>query len=192
MKHKLTAVAIVLVCSLTLAVLVGGSQPSNQLNIFVPMGGIEQAEVQQVSGEQVVINIGDSPQGGNPGEPMLPYKQVCILVPPDADLEKVSSGLASENWEELPGEYEIAPAPPAAHTAGDGPVISWGGKDESVIVNGETAVYTAMMHIFRAGRWRLYRLVNSGSGSSWSCVYGLLSIILCKRRFEHLNQYSRF
>jgi hypothetical protein len=136
MKRKLLAPVGVTVCLLTLAFLAGGAQPSNRLSISVPVSDISQTEVRQVSDNQTIINIGQFPQGGKPGEPMLPFKQVCLLVPPDADLEMVSASLTSESWEELPGQYEIAAVKPAATWDGEKFIISWG-KDPSVIVNGQ-------------------------------------------------------
>jgi hypothetical protein len=132
---------VVAICLLTLAVLVGGNQPANRVSIFAPAPEIEQAKILKVD-NQAVVNVGEFPQGGKPGEPMLPYKQVCLLVPPDADLGTVSAGLASESWEELPGEHEIAAVKPAVTWDGEKFIISWGDKDESLIVNGkDSSIY---------------------------------------------------
>jgi hypothetical protein len=157
----------VAICTLTLAILVGGNQPTNRVSIFAPAPEIEQAKVQQID-NQAVINIGEYPQGGKPGEPMLPYKQICLLVPPDADLGTVSTGLASESWEELPGEYEIAAVKPAATWDGDKFIVSWG-KDSSEIVEGrDSAIYgrdayfpgrpVEVVSVSRFRQWKLVEL----------------------------------
>lgn len=104
----------------------------------VSISQLKPARVQTRPDKQVTINLDEFPQGGNPGDPMLPYKSISLLVPPDADLETVEAQLTSGNWEDLAGEYEIAPAPPAASDS----VIDFCGKDPAVIINGkDTTIY---------------------------------------------------
>jgi len=123
------------------------------------------AKVQTLPDDRVVINLGESPQGGSPGDPQLPYKLIRVLVPPDADLETVQAQLISGDWEQLPGEYEIAPAPPAAASA---PVIDFCGKDPAVIVDGkDTAIYgknayfpAEPVEVVSVGLFRQWKLVE--------------------------------
>jgi len=170
---------MVVVTSLLAAILVSSISQAgayNQVSISVPVSGMPPAKVQQVAGNQAVINIGDSPQGGSPGDPMLPFKSVCLLVPPDADLEAVSAGLVSPSWEDLAGEYDIAPANPAAAWDGEKFIISWGDKDESVIVGGrDSTIYnknayfpSEPVQIVSVGSFRQWKLVEL---RVWLAVY---------------------
>jgi hypothetical protein len=164
-KFKLFTLSMALLL-LTVLLFSASSQAAKNsaISISTPITGIGPAKIKQVAGNQVIINIEESPQGGNPGDPMLPYKRLSLLVPPDTDLKKVSANLVSGKWEELPGEYEIASAPPAA-TSG---VISWGGKDPSIIVNGrDTTIYgkdayfpAKAVQIESVGMFRQWKLVE--------------------------------
>ncbi|MBN1392210.1 MAG: hypothetical protein JW947_05335, partial [Sedimentisphaerales bacterium] len=136
MKRILLTMTVGIVCLLTLVFSVGGAQSTNRVSIFAPAPDVKQADIQQID-NQDVVNVGEFPQGGKPGEPMLPYKQVCLLVPPDADLATASAGLASESWEELAGEHEITAVKPAATWNGEKFIVSWGDKDESLIIDGK-------------------------------------------------------
>jgi hypothetical protein len=169
-NNKLFATTAVILTFLTLAALVGGANAgtSNKVSISVPVSDIGKAKIQQVTGNQAVISIGTFPQGGNPGDPMLPYKSITLLVPPDADLGKVTAGLVSESWEELPGEYDIAPVKPAAASNGESVTISWGNKDKSLIVNGrDISIYdndayfpSVPVQIVSVGKFRQFKIVE--------------------------------
>ncbi len=137
-------------------------------NMEVATPDLGPAQLKTLPSGGAVVQLGKLPQGGEPGDPMLPYSLVRLLVPPDADLTKVKAELSSGTWEELPGEYEIAPAPPAAHTAEDGPVISWGNKDKSIIINGrDSTIYgrnayfpTEAVQLVSVGQFRQWKLVE--------------------------------
>lgn len=169
-KRKLLATTAAVLCLLTMASLVVGASPeqSNQVSISVAISDMAPAKIQKVNDNQAVINIGEFPQGGNPGEPMLPYKRVCLLVPPDANLGTVIAGLVSENWEDLSGEYEIAAVKPAATWNGTQFVISWGVKDPSRIINGrDSDVYgsdayfpSVPVQVMSVGKFRQWKLVE--------------------------------
>ncbi len=162
--------AIIVLLLAVFLVLCGSSRAGtgNTVSISVPITEIKPAKIQQVAGNQAVINIGEFPQGGNPGDPLLPYKSITLVVPPNADLEKLSAGLASESWEELPGEYEIAPVKPAAASNGERVVVSWGDKDKSRIINGrDNAIYgsdayfpSAPVQIVSVGKFRQFKIVE--------------------------------
>ena len=91
-------------------------------------------------------------------------------------MEKLSAGLASESWEELPGEYEIAPVKPAAASNGERVVVSWGDKDPSRIVNGrDNAIYgsdayfpSVPVQIVSVGKFRQFKIVEL---RVWLAVY---------------------
>ena len=168
---KLLMRAVIIVSLLAVfLVLCGSSQAKtdNAVGISASVSGMKPAVIQKVWDNQAIINVGDFPQGGSPGDPLLPYKSMTLLVPPNADLEKLSAGLASESWEELPGEYEIAPVKPAAASNDKGTVISWGNKDKSLIVDGkDTSIYgsdayfpSAPLQIVSVGKFRQFKLVE--------------------------------
>jgi hypothetical protein len=174
----LTKMAVILSLLTVFLVLCGSSQAGtdNTVSISVPVSEIKPAKIQQVTGNQAVINTGEFPQGGSPGDPMLPYKSLTLLVPPDADLEMVTASLASQSWEDLPGEYDIAPVKPAATSDGQRLTISWGNKDKSLIVNGrDISIYnndayfpSVPVQIVSVGKFRQFKLVEL---RVWMAVY---------------------
>ena len=84
-----------------------------------------------------------SPYGARPGEPLLTYSVVRILLPPDADMDSLQVGLTDAVWQDLPAQYEIPPAPPAATWDSGKYVFDWAQKDRSLIVQGrDTSVYS--------------------------------------------------
>jgi hypothetical protein len=99
---------------------------------------------------------------------MLPYYLARVLLPADADLATVQAWLEVADWQELPGEYEIAPASPAV-TWDDGKYIfDWGGKDLSLIVGGrDISIYgkdayfpKEPVEIISVGKFRQWKLVE--------------------------------
>ena len=58
------------------------------------------------------------PAGGYPGRPRLPVQTVRVLLPPDADLHRVSIALRNPTVRRLPGTWDIPAAPPYAASAG--------------------------------------------------------------------------
>jgi hypothetical protein len=86
--------------------------------------------------------LNDIVRGGRPGEPSLRYSLVRVLLPADADLSSVCTLLKAPRWEEVPGQDEIAPAPPAASWQGGKSILDWAGKAPSLIVEGrDTSIY---------------------------------------------------
>jgi hypothetical protein len=166
----LAGTAIIALFSAILPVLCGSSQAKtdNAVGISVAVTGMKPAIIQQVTGNEAVINVGEFPQGGSPGDPLLPYKSVTLVVPPNANLEKLSAGLISEKWEELPGQYDIAPVKPAAASRDNKTIVSWGNKDKSRIVNGKDisiygkdAYFPAVpVQIVSVGKFRQFKLVE--------------------------------
>jgi hypothetical protein len=78
-----------------------------------------------------------------PGEPLLSYSVVSVLLPAGADLNSLQAHLANADWRDLPGQYEIPPAPPAATWDMGRYIFDWAGKDPSLIVSGrDTSVYS--------------------------------------------------
>jgi hypothetical protein len=150
--------------------------PKTAVDISAAVSDLKPAKIKTVTGNLAEVNVGEFPQGGSPGDPMLPYKSISLLVPPDTDLKKVKVKLAAGKWEELPGEYEIAPAPPAA-TWNEGKfIIGWGGKDPSHIVNGrDSTIYgknayfpSEPVQIESVGNFRQWKIVEV---KVWLAVY---------------------
>ena len=140
--------------------------PTGAANMQVTVPDLGPAQLKSLpSGE--VVQLGKLLQGGEPGDPMLPYALVRVLVPPDADLATVKAELASGVWEDLPGKHNIAPAPPAAHTDADNPAISWGTKDKSVIVNGRDSTIYGTDAYFPANATQV---VSVGQFRQWKLV----------------------
>ncbi len=50
---------------------------------------------------------------GQTGAPALPVLCIKVLLPPDADLRTVTAAIEDAATEEVPGEFDIAPMPPA-------------------------------------------------------------------------------
>ncbi len=83
-----------------------------------------------------------SAYGARPGEPLLAYSVVRVLLPAGANLNSLQAGLKNAVWHDLPGQYEIPPAPPAATWDAGKYVFDWAQKDPSLIVAGrDTSVY---------------------------------------------------
>ena len=81
-------------------------------------------------------------RSASPGEPLLPYTSLRVLLPAGADLNTVRTSLKAAHWQDLPGKYEIPPASPAATWHAGEYVFDWAGKDHSLIVAGrDTSVY---------------------------------------------------
>jgi hypothetical protein len=176
-KIKLFVTSMVLLLLAVLLVSASSQAASNNaFSISSPISGMGPAKIQRVAGNRAIINIDQFPQGGSPGDPMLPYKTLSLLVPPDTDLKKVKAKLAFGKWEELPGEYEIAPAPAAATSNEGKSTISWGGKDPSRIVNGrDTTIYgknayfpAETVQIESVGMFRQWKIVEV---RVWLAVY---------------------
>jgi hypothetical protein len=131
-----------------------------------------------------VIELAGLNQGGRPGDPMLPYSLTRVLVPPDADLTTVQAQLSLADWEELPGEYEIAAVPPAATSGKDKPMLHWGGKDISLIVDGkDSSIYgknayfpEERIEIASVGEFRQWKLVEV---RVWRAVYNPIQKKVC-------------
>ena len=89
-----------------------------------------------------VTALTGSSYGARPGEPLLAYSVVRLLLPPDADMDSLQVGLTGAVWQDLPGRYEIPPAPPAATWDAGKYVFDWARKDPSLIVAGrDNSVY---------------------------------------------------
>jgi hypothetical protein len=104
-----------------------------ELEIVVPPADTKAATITALTG---------SAYGARPGEPLLAYSFVRLLLPPDADMDSLQAALTDADWQDLPGQYEIPPAPPAATWDSGKYLFDWAQKDQSLIVAGrDTSVY---------------------------------------------------
>ncbi|MDI7274606.1 MAG: C25 family cysteine peptidase [Anaerolineae bacterium] len=104
---------------------------------------------------------------GAPGEPLLPVVTLRLLVPPDIDWDSLALSVAGGHWAAVPGQFDLAPAPPVATDGPGGPVVDWGGKDPAVIREGrDTRAYArrdfspdAPLSIVSRGAYRQWHIV---------------------------------
>jgi len=66
---------------------------------------------------------------GLPGDPELPSAVVCFLLPADVDWASLRVTLDDQRWANVPGRFDIAPAPPLATSGRGEPIVSWGDKN---------------------------------------------------------------
>lgn len=59
------------------------------------------------------------------GEPMLPYKIVKVLLPPDAVLSTVTVSMQTRSFSKLSGKWDVAPVPPPASWDGKREIVDW-------------------------------------------------------------------
>ena len=80
---------------------------------------------------------------GQPGAPLLPYKNIDVLVPPDADHKSISLQITDIDSCALKGTFKLEPAPPYGVQNPEGKqLLSWDGAGK--IVDGrDTAIYSA-------------------------------------------------
>ena len=74
-----------------------------------------------------------------PGAPSLPYRDVRLALPPDADLATATVSIAPIGVVTSDGPFDVAPAPPAR--ARDTGAASWGPARDRIIDGRDTAIY---------------------------------------------------
>jgi len=164
-KWSLAALVVLVLCGAVVGLVPGYS---DAVPIATTKATSSSVELATVSNGRVVVKLDQFPQGGNPGDPLLPYKLVRVVVAPDTDLETVSAELTSGDWEELAGEHEVAAAPPAVTWNGEKYVTDWCGKDESKIIDGrDLAVYgnnayfpAEAVEVVSVGQFRQWKVVE--------------------------------
>jgi len=121
--------------------LVRGEITTTDDSIVLPIEITGLPEVKaSAEGDQIALP-GFFPSGA-PGEPELPAYRFKFLLPCDVDRESVMVTLEDAVWEDVPGEFDVAPAPPVGTFMEGKTVISWGSKDPASIVDGrDVAVY---------------------------------------------------
>jgi len=71
---------------------------------------------------------------GSPGSPALPLKVYQVALPPDVVWDSLSVSVVQKTDESVPGDYNIAPAPPRRVLDGEG---DWEWGDATNVVNGK-------------------------------------------------------
>ncbi|MDI7274605.1 MAG: C25 family cysteine peptidase, partial [Anaerolineae bacterium] len=158
-----------------------GLGPSSAASPAVPVASAAQDEgaIAVTLPDAGGFTVRDTPQGqvieapgfatsAPPGEPLLPVATLRLLVPPDIDWRSLRLSLTGGRWVDVPGTYDLAPAPPLASDGPGGPVVDWGGKDPSVIREGrDTRAYglraftpASPLLIASRGGYRQWRIVT--------------------------------
>ncbi len=143
------------------------AQPE-QTGILLRWESAPAVRVKTLEGGGLVLEQGEMPLGGKPGEPRLPFRRLRFLAPPDADLAKATVELTGARWEELGDGFRIAPAPPRARQEGEKAVLDWAGKDPSLLREGrDEAIYSSdkefpasPIEITHVGQYREWKLVD--------------------------------
>ena len=118
-----------------------------------------------------VITIDGYQTQAAPGEPQLPGKLIDVALPPDADPATLVVTIVQATVTDLPGTYQIAPAPPAGTWDQDRPIVEWGPGAPAIVDGRNTAIYDAdaffpaqQLSLLTTGhlrKWQLARLVYS-------------------------------
>lgn len=145
-----------------------GDENLNYTLIEFDINDAEKSGVAAGSKADGIAKLSTLAQAGRSGEPMLPYSLARVLLPANADPATVRARLEAVNWRDMPGEYEIAPAPPAATWDGEKYIFGWAGKDSSFIVAGrDTSIYgkdayfpQEPVEIVSVGKLRRWKLVE--------------------------------
>ena len=101
------------------------------------------------------------------GDPMLPQKEIRILVPPDAVWESLQLSAVEGDIETLTGPFSIKPAFPDAASVGGKTIYDWSGKNN--IVDGKNMdIYgvssfhpvktTALLPYSQMRKWKFARI----------------------------------
>ncbi|MDY6906594.1 MAG: C25 family cysteine peptidase, partial [Thermodesulfobacteriota bacterium] len=96
--------------------------------------------IENLDGTQT-IQMAGFPSGGAPGNPELPGRVYNIALPPHANFKALQLHITSVDKENLPGTYDIGPAPACAAAIKGRTIVSYG--QATSIVNGRNPdVYT--------------------------------------------------
>jgi len=126
-RNRIVASALVVFVMLALAGVGTAADTTagrNRLTCWLPL---EEVAVQGTADGTAVFN--SELRLLQPGAPALPLQVATFLLPPDADPASVEVFVESPVFHELPGEWDVAPAPPDRTSAGEGTA---GGRDAKV------------------------------------------------------------
>ena len=102
----------------------------------------------------------------SPGDPALPFREINVIVPPNAEIASVSAELKNAPTVIVGGTHDVAPAPPPV-TVVDGKVTyDWGqGKQiefgRNILVYGKNEFYPANnVEVVEVGNMRKWRIAK--------------------------------
>ena len=120
---------------------------------------------------------------GSPGSPALPRRVFLVAIPPDTVPGSLRLELVRAAQTEIPGQYDIAPRPPAVTRVDGRDIFLWGdatnivdGKDMDIY--GSDHSYPAQpVELLRSGQMRKYRYAKvKFTPISFNPVSGMLNI----------------
>ena len=132
------------------------------LSVPVP----ECAPVFQTQPDGTHISAADFATVASPGDPSLPFKDIYIILPPNADPSTVSVSLSDDTRETVSCDADIAPAPPIVTVLDGKQIEDWGrGKrieaGRNVLVYGANAFYPATnVEVTEVGNLRKWRIAT--------------------------------
>ncbi|MEN6356869.1 MAG: C25 family peptidase propeptide domain-containing protein [Armatimonadota bacterium] len=132
--------------------------------ISVPLPECTATFQQTLSGTR--ISIPDYAVSASPGNPALPYKEMHVLLPPNADPSSVEVSLSGRASTPLDGKYDIAPSPPVMTIVDGKTITDWGtGKlienGHNTLVYGSDCLYpVSNVELSSVGNMRQWRLVR--------------------------------
>lgn len=117
------------------------------------------------SGDSVVL-YGFYPSG-LPGDPQLPSTLYTIALPPNVQPDSVAVEVTAATVVDVPGAYEIAPAPPAIPADTAQPAPYWGPNATTIVEGRNLAVYgrdaffpAQLLTLESQGQMRKWQLVD--------------------------------
>lgn len=131
-------------CSLLLIALVCAPALAGEVTMAFPQ---TVAELVDAGDGTITLELPEFAGLASPGDPALPYRDFCLLLPPNADTKTVRVDIRSGVWEELPEVYDVAPCPPMV-SSNEERRIYWGQNKEiidgrNVLTYGQDAFYPA-------------------------------------------------
>ena len=110
------------------------------------------------------LTAADFASVSSPGDPALPFKEIRIILPPNADPSAVSANLTGDSRAALSCDAEIAPAPPMVTYVDGHEVQDWGRPKQiengrNMLVYGADAFYPArsveLVDVGNLRKWRI-------------------------------------
>ena len=145
-----------------LLVLVLASAPALAGNLLV--SAPECTPTIQTLAEGIRVTAPDYASISSPGDPSLPFKEVRVILPPNANPASVSVSLVRNTRETFASGGQLAPAPPIATSVDAVKVVDWGRNKRiqsgrNVLVYGRDALYPAsnveVVDIGNLRKWRI-------------------------------------
>ena len=102
----------------------------------------------------------------SPGDPAVPFTELCLVLPPDADPASVSVELVDSSTVILTDAYDIAPTPPLVAVVDGQMIYDWGDSTQIVsgrnmLVYGNNEFYpAASIQLVDVGNMRKYRIAR--------------------------------